>query len=298
VATLNSDIGKVSAILKRNPAFLRIPGVRLMVTSYIGYPNAGFGHAVRISAGLYPPNTWQPQCTLTRGPEFFNKGHVHVTFTGPNEIFYGVSPRLRDDTLTAYAEPTGAVQVGAETYFESIRGVVLAPGRAPAWVPVTTAEWLSFREREAAASVERLTKELTEQRSAVERYRADMEREIAQARDEATRTQLRKAMEENSAMLRQSAAAGIADLERRHQEAVGALQRVRDERTRLSPAQLDAQALVNRTPLVKVNPALAGGSRRVNLIVVHAVANDRAMDAPLKQAVREMDFSALRTLLE
>lgn len=298
VAALGEAIARVSAAFKRNGVLGAIPNVRLMVTSYIGYPNQGFGHAVRVSAGLYPPNTWREGCTVMSGPEFFNKGHVHVTFNGPDEIFRDVRPVLRDDALTAFAEPTGAIVVGDETFYESIRGVVLTSGRRPAWVPVRVAEWLDYRERAAAQKVDAIAVELAGQQSAVERYRTDMERQIAQAPDATTRAQLRKAMEENAAMLQASSATAVADATRLRREADAALQAVRDERARASPADLGQQARQDRVPLVKVNPALAGGARPVNLIVVQAVANDRAMAAPLAEAVRAMDFSVLRSLLD
>lgn len=298
VTALNAAVTRVSAVFKANPALTRIPNVRLMVTSYIGYANQGFGHAVRISAGLYPPNTWREGCTLMSGPEFFNQGHVHVQLNSPDEIFHDVRPRLRDDGLVAFAEPTGAAVIGEETYFESIRGVVLTPDRRPAWVPVTVADWLDFRERAARRKVGEVSAELDKQKAAVERYRADMERQIAQAPDASTKTQLRKAMEENAAALQAASVGATTELTRLLKDAEAGLQGVRDERSRSSAAQLGEQARVDRVPLVKVNPALAGRSRPVNLIVVHAVANDRAMDTPLKQAVQEMDFAALRALLD
>ncbi|MCC7007919.1 MAG: hypothetical protein IT184_03810 [Acidobacteria bacterium] len=82
-------------------------------------------------------------------------------------------------------------EVDAETYYASLRGVVLTPGRAPAWVPVKTAEWLAFRERSAVSEVDRLKGELEQQRTAVDAYRADMERSIAQASDAATKARRR-----------------------------------------------------------------------------------------------------------
>lgn len=37
---------------------------------------------------------------------------------------------LSDETLSAYSEPTGAMRVGDEISYDSIRGVVLTPGGA------------------------------------------------------------------------------------------------------------------------------------------------------------------------
>jgi hypothetical protein len=47
----------------------------------------------------------------------------------------------------------------------------------------------------------------------------------------------------------------------------------------------------------KTNPALAGGRRRVDLIVFNAAANERSRQAPLEAAVRAADFAALREML-
>jgi hypothetical protein len=167
----------------------------------------------------------------------------------------------------------------------------------PAWVPVTITEWLAYREREAVTKVEDLTRQLSEVESSVERYQADMARQIAQAPDAVQKAELRRAMDENTATLRAATAQGRTELTRLLREAEAALQGVRDERARLSPAQLAEQARLDRTPLVKVNPALQGGSGRVTLIVVHAAPNRREMGEPLEQAVREMDYAALRQLL-
>ena len=75
------------------------------------------------------------------------------------------------------------------------------------------------------------------------------------------------------------------------------LDALRAERAKLSPAQLAEQARVDGTALVEINPALAGGRGRVNLIVVNSFANDEAMKEPLDGAVRAVDYEALRSLL-
>lgn len=298
LAELDADIARVSDTLKTTAAFLRIPNVRLMVTSYIGYMHPGLGHDVRISAGLYPPNTWRDGCTLMSGPEFFNQGHVHVRLNAPGEIFSDVAPKLRDDVLTAYAEPTGAVAAGEETYFQSIRGVVLTRGRTAPWVPVTTAEWFDFRERDARKKIDALVQQLAALDASVERYKADMAQQIAQAPDATEKARLRKAMDENAATLQAGNAQGRQELTRLQREAEAELRAIRDERSRLTPEQLGAQARAGQTPLVKLNPMLGGAPRRVNLVVVRAVANARAMAGPLEQAVREIDYAALRALLQ
>jgi len=298
LAELNADVARVSDTLKKTTAFLRIPNVRLMVTSYIGYMNAGFGHEVRISAGLYPPNTWREGCTLMNGPEFFNKGHVHVRLNAPGDIFSDIAPKLRDDVLTAYPEPTGPVPVGEETYYQSIRGVVLTRNRAAPWVPVRHAELLDFREREARRTIDGLVEQLAGLDASVERYKADMAQQIAQALDATEKARLRKAMDENVATLQAGNAQGRQELTRLQREAETALRAIRDERSRRTPEQLSAPARAGQTPLVKLNPALGEAPQRVNLIVVRAVANAREMAAPLEQAVRDIDYAALRTLLQ
>jgi hypothetical protein len=297
IAALDADIAAVSAVLKRNGALRQIPNTRLGITSYIGYPNPGFGNAVRISAGLYPPNTWRDGCTLMEGPEFFNSGHVHVTFNEPRRVFHDVPHRLQDDVLTAFAEPTGAVKVGDETYFASIRGVVLTPERVPAWLPVTNEDLLAYRERQARSRIEGLERQIAQLQSSVETYRADMQQQIAQERDPAIKAQLRKAMEDNTEMLRSGNAEAQQQYDDLLRSARAELEAVGAEREQSSPSQLEAPGRLDGTPLVKLNPALSGRKGRVNLIVVNAFANDQAMWEPLAKAVRAVDYPALRDLL-
>jgi hypothetical protein len=297
LAQWNADIDAVAAVLKRNRALLEIPDTRLGITSYIGYPSAGFGNAVRVSAGLYPKNTWRDGCTLMEGPEFFNEGHVHVTFNEPREIWSDIAPRIKDEGLIAYAEPTAGEAAGAETFYESIRGVVLTPDGVPPWVPVTRAEMLERDERLARAEVARINDLLSELDTSVESYRADMRKQIEQERDPAIKAQLRAAMESNAAMLVSGNAEAREQYEGLLAGAEAKLEAVRGEGANLSDADRATQARLDGTPLVKTNPALAGGKRRVNLIVVNALANDRSRQAPLEGAVRAIDYPALRVLL-
>ncbi len=297
VAALEKDVAAVAAVLKQSAALRRIPQARLGITSYIGHANPGYGHAVRVSAGLYPPNTWRAGCTLMKGPEFFNEGHVHVTFNEPREIFEHVRRVLDDDELTAYAEPSGPVTVGEETYHPGLRAVVLTPGRIPAWIPVTADELLRWRERAAQRRLDEATALLREHDRSLEAYRRDMRAQIDQAPDAAEKARLRRALDENVALLEKAR----PDLERQaaqlRRDPEAALAAARAERARLSAAQLAAPARHEGTALVKLNPALANRGGRVNLVVVRAFANDPARQEPLEAAVRDLDHARLRALL-
>jgi hypothetical protein len=174
---------------------------------------------------------------------------------------------------------------------------VLTPGGVPPWVPVTRQELLARDERLAQAEVDRLTGLMREVDASVETYRADMEKQISQERDPAMKAQLRTAMESNAAMLTSSNAEARKQYEGLLAGVQTKLAAVRAERGKLSAIELAEQARLDGTPLVKTNPALSGGKGRVNLIVVNALANERARQAPLENAVRAIDFPALRALL-
>lgn len=310
------DFAIAGAVLKNNRTLQRIPQTRLRNRMFIGIRIDGFGHFAHVMAMLYPPVAWaEGECGLRKGPDFFNSGHLDISFNDPRLIFEHQAYAVRD--LEAYFEPQAAARVGEETLYnhKKLWIVVLTPNQLPPWIPVTVEEYLQFKEREEQKKLADLEKTLAEVLETGERLKESMAG-IAELKktDPALAAQMQKTMENERARWEKEK----PEVEKQYQKL---LQEQRQElsalgafKSALSPAERNAQTHLgdgrfglaqggtqDRGAIVRLNPALRQGekpTRRIQLIVVKPFANDESLWDDLGQAMRDVDYAALRQLLQ
>lgn len=311
------DLQAASAILKNVPTLQKLPEIRLRNNMYLGYPMPGFGNTARVSANLYPPHTWEGECGLKKGADYFTKAHLHITFNEPRNIFNNLSYAVRDEQLEAYLEPKALERIGGETLYTH-GAVILTPDHISPWVPVTAEEYLRFKEREAQKELAELEKTLFETMNPEDNSQDTeaMLREMEKT-DPAQAKELRKMIEENKKVLEASIAESVPVIQQQIEEKRQYLADLNVYLAGLSPKERSVQAAletnwgegryglapagtVGRGKLVKLNPALNQGdkpTRRIQIIVIQPFANDEALRDAMTLALRDVDYPALRRLI-
>lgn len=317
VAEWMQDLKAASAVLKNVRTLQTLPQIRLRNNMYLGYPMPGFGNTARVSANLYPPHTWEGQCGLKKGADYFTKAHLHLSFNEPRNIFNNHSYAVRDEQLDAYLEPQALERIGEETLY-SHRAVILTPDRLAPWVAVTVEEYLYFKEREGQKELAEIEKTLSDMMNPED---ASGETEAMlkefEKTDPARAKELRKMIEENQKAREASIAASLPEVRRQLQEKQRYLADLNDYIAKLSTRERSAQAVLEanwgegrygiapagsagRGKLVKLNPALNQGdkpARRIQLIVIQPFANDPSLRDAMTGALRDLDYAALRRLI-
>lgn len=312
------DLDLAGEILKKIPTLQVIPDTRMRLNKYLGYrPMPGFGHTARVSAGLYPPRAWEGECGLNKHAERINRGHLHITFNEPRDIFGYMSHAVKDSALTAYIEPEIAESIDAETIYRH-RAVILTPGHISPWIAVSVDEFLQYKLREAEADlaeIQQTLEEMLHPEDPGDESEA-MLRELEKT-DPAQAQELRKIIAETRRQTEAGIAAALPEIQRqvaekrRQRDDLIAYREALPAGERSAPAYLEAaigqgryglatERSKSRGKLVKINPALCEGEnarRRIQLIVVQPFANDDTLWDTLTRALRETDFPALRRLL-
>lgn len=315
VAEWKKDFEFAGSLLKQLRTLRRIPEKRLRNNIYLGHFIAGFGHFARVSAMLYPPEAWaEGECGLSKGADFFNSGHVDITCNDPRLIFEHQPDAVRE--LEAYFEPPAAARLGDEILYHAGENwvVVLTPNRQPPWVPITVAEYLQFKTQEAERGLVELETKLTEiskpfapTPESLELLAEFKKTDPAQAEQlQQTIAETRRIWEENSIAGRER----YGELIQKQQKLIAEIAAYRSNLTdaergapvRLGDGRFDLAAggTRDRGRIVRCNPALSQGenpTRRIQLIVVSVFANDQSLWDELVQALREVDYPALRQLL-
>ncbi|MCG3157282.1 MAG: hypothetical protein DKINENOH_03914 [bacterium] len=315
VAEWQKDLEFAGNLLKQVRTLRRIPEKRLRNNIYLGHPVPGFGHFARVSAMLYPPAGWAAgECGLGKGADYFNSGHVDITCNDPRLIFEHQPHAVRE--LQAYFEPPAAARLGDETLYHAGENwvVVLTPNRQPPWVPITVAEYLQFKTQEAEKRLAELETTLTEISKPFAPTPESLEL-IAEFRktDPAQAEQLQQTIAETRRIWEENSIAGrkqYGELIQEQQKLIAEIAAYRSNLTtaeRGAPARLGdgrfdlaAGGTLDRGKIVRLNPALSQGenpTRRIQLIVVNVFANDQTLWDELAQALREVDYPALRRLL-
>lgn len=314
-AEWKNDFEIASAVLKKVRALQTIPQTRLRVQSFIGVRSESMGHFARVSAMLFPPQAWAAgECGLIQGPDFFNTGHLDITFNDPQLIFEHHAYALKE--LGAYFEPQAAARVGEETVYRHGKYwlAVLTPERLSPWAPITTDEYLRFKETAEQQKLEDLERSFAEAMQADERLQQAMAG-IAELKksDPALAEQMQKTMAEERARWEKEK----PGLEKQFQQSLAQqrqeLSVLRAFQSNLSPAERQAQAHLgngrfglawggteDRGGMVRLNPALrpsGKSNRRIQLIVVQPFANDATLWEEMGQAMQEVDYAAFRQLL-
>ncbi|MFT7775097.1 hypothetical protein [Roseateles sp.] len=148
VAPLQQALQRLNAQLHRQPALQALPRSRLRSSWQIAgqwtLPARGAHFLLRD----HRESMWLGPCDLVKGADRLEpRASIVVQVNQPETFFATAVPELRDEQLSAWREILPTDQVQGRPLYDGHMLVITADGRLP-WVPVTTADYLDFTERD------------------------------------------------------------------------------------------------------------------------------------------------------
>ena len=320
VAPLRRALHELNAILHRQPELHALPRTRLRSSWQIGGQWNEPARAASFLLRDHRESTWRGTCDVVKGADRLGPHAAIVVFVNaPQSFFESAAPELKDERLQAWREVPATGSIKGHTLYGGHMLVFTRNGRLP-WVPVTTAEYLDFTERD-------LTRQQDEAHASQQAARKASEPEAEEATLQRIADGLRKVDPAQAEKLIAEIRAQHARA-RAHAEATAArrrnnpalddspwqtmLQRVRAFRAGLAPAQLAAQARLGlnglqptqgppeRYPLlVKPDPAFPWdrtAPARVQMLKVSVSGGDR-FEGPMQKVLQSLDIEALQGLV-
>lgn len=319
VAPLQQALRELSALLQRQPALQGLPRSRLRSSWQIAGQWALPARGAHFLLRDHRESMWQGRCGVLKGADRLEpRASVVVQVNRPETFFASAVPELRDEQLSAWRElfPTGEVQ--GRPLYDGHMLVFTAHGRLP-WVPVTTAEYLDFTERD-------LVRRHAEARAAQAGQQAALAPAAREAQIQRVVEGMRRVDPAQAARLEQELRASLAAeagaiesaaARRRSRglddDPVGRqLDRLRAHRARLGAAELAAQARLGlnglqdpvqpaeRYPaLVRPDPAYPWDRlhpSRPQMLMV-SLRGTGEFEAPMAEVLRRLDVAALEALV-
>jgi hypothetical protein len=321
VQPLRRALQEVNALLRRMPELQALPRTRLRSSWQIGGQWTAPARAANFLLRDHRESMWVGRCGVLTGADRLEPhASIVISFNAPHSVFVSEVPDVKDEQLQAWREEPVTGQVQGRPLYGGHMLVFTSTGRLP-WVPVTTAEYLDFTERDltrrrAEAQANRQAADAAatpEANEAVLQRVADGLRKTNPAQAEALIAQIRA----QDAQARTAAAA--ADARRRARPGVDddpygtMLQRLRVWRSGLSAQQLLAQARLGYNglqpadvpperfaPLAKPDPSFAwspNAPSRPQVLKISVRGNDE-FAAPMQRVLQALDTAALQALVQ
>jgi hypothetical protein len=286
-----AQLERTAAQLRRDPVINALQGVRYEVHRHAGVAqHAGAPGAAETAVWLHAPKGWQGRCGLQALAGRVYPASLSVHFNDLAAVMSDAAPD--GGGLRATLAPRETGRVAGYPVYEG-RLLVITPQGLPAFVPVTTGQWLDAWQRHLEAAAARTRAELGELGA------GDWAEAIAQIerQDPAAAADLRRSLAEARGL------AATAD-------PTGELAALQSWRASLSPAALaapawvssvasDAQRFALANPhapgaqaVVQVNPALwrGAGPTAVRVVALQLYLNRPEVfdhpDSPLDAAAR------------
>lgn len=318
VAPLQQAIRQLNAVLRRQPALLALPRSRLRSSWQIAGQWTLPARAAHFLLRDHRESMWQGRCGVIQGADRLEpRASIVVQVNRPDTFFATAAPELRDDGFEAWRElfPTGEVQ--GRPLYDGHMLVITPDGRRP-WVPVTTADYLDFTERDlmrrhaeaqAAAAAQQAAMAPAAREAQIQRVVEGMRR-VDPAQAARLEQELRTSL---AAEVRAIEAAAARRRAQGQDDPVGRqLEQLRTHRSRLTPAELAAQARLGlnglqdpvqpleRYPaLVRPDPAYPWDRlhpSRPQMLMV-SLRGTGEFEAPMAEALRQLDVAALEALV-
>jgi hypothetical protein len=321
VAPLRRALHELNAVLHRQPELHALPRTRLRSSWQIGGQWTEPARAASFLLRDHRESTWLGTCDVVKGADRLGPhAAIVVSVNAPQSFFESAAPELKDDQLQAWREVLATGSIRGHTLYGGHMLVFTRDGRMP-WVPVTTAEYLDFTERD-------LTRQQAETQASQQAARKAAEPAAEEATLQRIADGLRKVdpaqADKLMAEIREQHARARAHVEttaarRRNNPALDdspwqtMLQRVRAFRAGLTAQQLAAQArlglnglhppevpLERFAPLVKPDPAFPwdrAAPTRVQMMMVSVRGGDR-FEQPMQKVLQALDIEALQSLLK
>ncbi|HPU53395.1 MAG TPA: hypothetical protein PK359_17675 [Burkholderiaceae bacterium] len=319
-APLRRALHELNAILHRQPELHALPRTRLRSSWQIGGQWDEPARAASFLLRDHRESTWTGACDVIKGADRLGPhAAIVVSFNAPQSFFESAAPELKDERLQAWREVPATGSIRGHTVYGGHMLVFTRDGRMP-WVPVTTAEYLDFTERDltrqnAAAQATQQAARKADEPGADEA----MLQRIAEGLRKVDPAQADKLMADiRSQHARARAQAEATAARRRNNPALDdspfqtMLQRVRAYRAGLTPTQLAAQARLGmnglhpadippeRYPLLaRPDPAFPwdrAAPARAQMLRVSVSGGDR-FEGPMRQVLQSLDLDALQRLV-
>lgn len=321
VQALRRAVQEVNALLRRMPELQTLPRTRLRSSWQIGGQWTAPARSASFLLRDHRESMWVGRCGVLTGADRLEpRAGIVVSFNAPHSVFVSDVPEVKDEQLQAWREEPVTGQVQGRPLYGGHMLVFTSTGRVP-WVPVTTAEYLDFTERDltrqrAEARANQQTADAAstpEANEAMLQRVADGLRKTNPAQAEALIAQIRA----QNAQARTAAEA--ADARRRARPGVDddpygtMLQRLRAWRTGLSAQQLLAQARLGYNGLqpadvpperfallAKPDPAFAwdtAAPSRPQVLKI-SVRGNNEFATPMQRVLQALDTAALQALVQ
>ncbi|HEY1131890.1 MAG TPA: hypothetical protein VGF12_20950 [Roseateles sp.] len=319
VAPLQHALQQLNALLHRQPALQALPRSRLRSSWQIAgqwtLPARGAHFLLRD----HRESMWLGRCDLVKGADRLEpRASIVIQVNQPEAFFATAVPELRDEQFSAWREifPTGQVQ--GRPLYDGHMLVITADNRLP-WVPVTTADYLDFTERD-------LMRRHAEARAALDSQQAAMAPAAREAQIQRVVEGMRRVDPAQAARLEQELRASLAAESRAiessaarrrsrglDEDPIGRqLDKLRAYRSRLGAAELAAQARLglnglqddvypaDRYPaLVRPDPDYPWDRlqpSRPQMLMV-SVRGTGEFEAPMADVLGQLDIAALERLV-
>jgi hypothetical protein len=149
IAASRQTAHRIHALLKANAAMQSLQDTRLRSRWQIGHGVGGPARPLWYQARSHRRSMWVGECGVLEGADRLPPtASVVVQVNGTSDLFNG-PPEIDDEGLRAWREPPVVGQAQGRPLYFGWQLVFTKTGRPP-WVPVSTAEFLDFAEREIA----------------------------------------------------------------------------------------------------------------------------------------------------
>lgn len=321
VASMRRTLHALNALLHARPELHALPRTRLRSSWQIGGQWDAPARPAHFLLRDHRESMWvRGRCDVIAGADRIGPlATIVASVNAPHAFFESEVPELKDDRFAAWRELPVTGTLRGRPVFGGHMLVFTRNGRLP-WVPVTTAEYLDFTERD-------LQRKLDEARSHEASARAAASPAAQQEMLERVAEGLRRTDPANAERLiaeiraqQAQASAGAAAAEARRRSRAGAdeapgeamLRRVRVWRAGLGAEQLAAQArlgvnglhpsdvpLERYPPLAKPDPAFPwdrANPAQAQMIKLEVRGGER-FEQPMQRAMEALDLDAIEALV-
>ncbi|MBV8034352.1 hypothetical protein [Roseateles sp.] len=148
VAPLQQALQRLNAQLHRQTALQALPSSRLRSSWQIAGQWALPARGAHFLLRDHRESMWLGRCDVVKGADRLPpRASIVVQVNQPEAFFATAVPELRDEQFSAWREVFPTAQVQGRPLYGGHMLVITADGRLP-WVPVTTADYLDFTERD------------------------------------------------------------------------------------------------------------------------------------------------------
>lgn len=320
-APTRDAVRRLNALLHAMQALHALPRTRLRSSWQIAGQWNEPARAANFLLRDHRESMWVGRCDVHKGADRLSpRISVVALFNAPARFFETAAPEIKDDQLQAWREVLPSGSVKGHTLYGGHMLVFTRSGKLP-WVPVSTAEYLDFTERDLSRRLQEVQASEAAVRQAMlpAEQEAMIERVVegfrkangAQADKLAAELRAQYADAHKAAQAREARRLAHPTLD--HNPYQTMLGKVRAYRASLSPGELSAPARlgvtglhpadqpIERQPgLVKPDPSFAWDRQApasAQMLMV-SVRGGQEFEGPMQEVLHALDVDALQALVQ